>query len=50
MVTANGASKAIEKDGIETYVRDGSDRVTGGMNTRVLRQCTSKMDEADKVQ
>ena len=35
MVKAKGASKALEKVGIETYVRDGSDRGTGGMMIRV---------------
>lgn len=34
MVKANGAGKALEKEGIENYVREGSDRGASGMKTR----------------
>jgi hypothetical protein len=36
VVKANGASKALEKEGIENYVREGSDRGASGMKTRVV--------------
>ena len=36
MVKASGASKALEKDGIKTYLRDGRGRGAGGMKTRVF--------------
>ena len=36
MVKASGASKALEKDKIETYLRDGRDCGAGGMKTRVF--------------
>jgi hypothetical protein len=36
VVKANGASKALEKEGIENDVREGSDRGASGMKTRVV--------------